>query len=85
LNPLQDFGELHGEVDALADMLHALFVGFAAAQPLELIEQQLEIVGQEPMAEFGICTRPCRQDRRRSPAQLCPSAARGSSLRFPAK
>jgi hypothetical protein len=57
LDPLEDFGELHRQINAFADLLDALRIGFAIAQPLELAEQQLEIARNEPMPEFGIDAR----------------------------
>src|SRR5262245_166897 len=57
LDALENFGELHRQIDALADLLHALGVGLAVAQALELVQQQFEVAGDEPMSEFGVDAR----------------------------
>ena len=57
LDPLQNFCELHREIDTLADLFRVLRVGPAVAQTVELGEQQFEIAGDQPMPELGIRAR----------------------------
>src|SRR5262245_38046713 len=57
LDALENFAELHRQIDTLADLLHALGVGLAVAQALELAQPQSEVDGYEPVSEFGDDTR----------------------------
>ena len=54
---LQQFGELHREVDSLADLTCALGVGAGRSEPFELGEEQIEAVGNEPVAKRRIFAR----------------------------
>jgi hypothetical protein len=55
--PLQEFGELHRQVAAFADLARTLRIGLSAAQLIELVDQELEVGGHELLPEHWVVAR----------------------------
>jgi hypothetical protein len=56
--PPQQIGQLDRELDALADLIGARAAWGRALQLIELAEQTLEALGQQPLAKIGVLARP---------------------------